>query len=152
MPLWPLFFWRIQRLKAWFRANGGPGSEMLWGGMWNGRVVVVRLSDDLSGHFPGSGFGSAKSRSVRNPIPVSPANAGAAKGFAIAMRMPRSRRKRRAGEPATPPHLTLTHTKPHPDPTPSAPTGAACAAQVRYLFILQARLALLTMPRQLDGQ
>ena len=53
LPIWPLVFWRIQRLKAWFRANGGPGSEMLWGVMWNGRVVVIRLSDDLSGHRPG---------------------------------------------------------------------------------------------------
>jgi hypothetical protein len=53
LPLWPLIFWRIQRLKAWFRANGGPGSEMLWGVMWNGRVVLLRVSDDLSGHRPG---------------------------------------------------------------------------------------------------
>ena len=54
LPLWPLVFWRIQRLKAWFRANGGPGSEMLWGVMWNGRVVIVQLSDDLSGPHPGT--------------------------------------------------------------------------------------------------
>tara|TARA_R110000751_G_scaffold62790_12_gene129980 strand:+ start:130 stop:522 length:393 start_codon:yes stop_codon:yes gene_type:complete len=54
LPLWPLIFWRIQRLKAWFRENGGPGSEMLWGVMWNGRVVVIRLSDDLSGPHPGT--------------------------------------------------------------------------------------------------
>ena len=53
LPLWPLVFWRIQRLKAWFRTNGGPGSEMLWGVMWNGRVVIIQLSDDLSGHRPG---------------------------------------------------------------------------------------------------
>ena len=53
LPIWPLIFWRIQRLKAWFRAAGGPGSEMLWGVMWNGRVVVIRLSDDLSGHPSG---------------------------------------------------------------------------------------------------
>jgi hypothetical protein len=52
LPLWPLVFWRIQRLKAWFRAAGGPGSEMLWGVMWNGRVVVIQLSDDLSGYRP----------------------------------------------------------------------------------------------------
>ncbi|WP_340692603.1 hypothetical protein [Hyphomonas sp.] len=52
LPIWPLVFWRIQRLKAWFRAAGGPGSQMLWGVMWNGRVVVIRLSDDLSGHHP----------------------------------------------------------------------------------------------------
>ena len=30
-PVWPLIFWRIQRLKAWFRRAGGPGSQMLWG-------------------------------------------------------------------------------------------------------------------------
>ena len=53
LPIWPLVFWRIQRLKRWFRAAGGPGSEMLWGVMWNGRVVVIQLSDDLSGHRPG---------------------------------------------------------------------------------------------------
>jgi hypothetical protein len=53
LPIWPLVFWRIQRLKAWFRATGGPGSQMLWGVMWNGRVVIIRLSDDLSGHHPG---------------------------------------------------------------------------------------------------
>ena len=49
LPLWPLIFWRIQRLKAWFRNVGGPGSEMLWGVAWNGRVMIVHLSDDLSG-------------------------------------------------------------------------------------------------------
>tara|TARA_R110000751_G_scaffold143688_6_gene247352 strand:- start:2628 stop:2993 length:366 start_codon:yes stop_codon:yes gene_type:complete len=53
LPIWPLVFWRIQRLKKWFRAAGGPGSEMLWGVMWTGRVVVPQLSDDLSGHRPG---------------------------------------------------------------------------------------------------
>jgi hypothetical protein len=53
LPIWPLIFWRIQRLKTWFRAVGGQGSEMLWGVMWNGRVAVIRLSDDLSGHRPG---------------------------------------------------------------------------------------------------
>tara|TARA_R110002073_G_scaffold89034_4_gene211136 strand:- start:718 stop:1110 length:393 start_codon:yes stop_codon:yes gene_type:complete len=53
LPIWPMVFWRIQRLKAWFRAEGGPGSQMLWGVMWNGRVVVIQLSDDLSGHRPG---------------------------------------------------------------------------------------------------
>ncbi|WP_340693703.1 hypothetical protein, partial [Hyphomonas sp.] len=50
LPIWPLIFWRIQRLKA----CGGPGSEMLWGVAWNGRVVVVQLSDDLTGPHPGS--------------------------------------------------------------------------------------------------
>ena len=53
LPIWPLIFWRILRLKAWFREVGSPGSEMLWGVMWNGRVVVIRLSDDLSGPHPG---------------------------------------------------------------------------------------------------
>ena len=53
VPLWPLIFWRIQRLKAWFRNVGGPGSEMLWGVAWNGRVMIVHLSDDLSGPHPG---------------------------------------------------------------------------------------------------
>ena len=53
LPIWPLIFWRIQRLKAWFRATGGPGSQMLWGVMWTGRIVVLQLSDDLSGHRPG---------------------------------------------------------------------------------------------------
>ena len=52
LPIWPLVFWRIQRLKRWFRAAGGPGSEMLWGIARNGRVVIIRLSDDLSGHRP----------------------------------------------------------------------------------------------------
>ena len=53
LPVWPLIFWRIQRLKAWFRDVGGPDSEMLWGIAWNGRVVIVQLSDDLSGPHPG---------------------------------------------------------------------------------------------------
>jgi hypothetical protein len=48
LPIWPLIFWRIQRLKAWFRAAGHPGAQMLWGVMWNGRVVLIRLSDDMS--------------------------------------------------------------------------------------------------------
>tara|TARA_R110000868_G_scaffold90255_1_gene250716 strand:+ start:131 stop:502 length:372 start_codon:yes stop_codon:yes gene_type:complete len=48
LPIWPLIFWRIQRLKAWFRETGGPGSQMLWGVMNDGRVVLLRLSDDLS--------------------------------------------------------------------------------------------------------
>jgi hypothetical protein len=54
LPIWPLVFWRIQRLKRWFRAAGGPGSQMLWGVMWNGRVVIIQLSDDLSGHRSGT--------------------------------------------------------------------------------------------------
>ena len=48
LPIWPLIFRRIQRLKAWFRAAGGPGSQMLWGVMRNGRVVLIGASDDLS--------------------------------------------------------------------------------------------------------
>lgn len=48
LPIWPLIYLRILRLKAWFRQNGGPGSQMLWGVMWNGRVIVLSLSDDLS--------------------------------------------------------------------------------------------------------
>jgi len=54
LPIWPLIFWRIQRLKTWFRAVGGPGSQMLWGVMRNGRVVIIQLSDNLSGHRSGS--------------------------------------------------------------------------------------------------
>ena len=50
LPLWPLIFWRIQRLKAWLRQAGGPGSQMLWGVMRNGRVVLIRESDDLAVH------------------------------------------------------------------------------------------------------
>ena len=52
LPIWPLIFWRIQRLKSWFRNVGGPGSEMLWGVAWNGRVMIVHLSDDLPGPHP----------------------------------------------------------------------------------------------------
>ena len=49
LPIWPLIYLRILRLKAWFRENGGPGSQMLWGVMKNGRVAIIQLSDDLSG-------------------------------------------------------------------------------------------------------
>tara|TARA_R110002049_G_scaffold262860_1_gene438902 strand:+ start:147 stop:518 length:372 start_codon:yes stop_codon:yes gene_type:complete len=52
LPIWPLIFWRIQHLKRWFRAAGGPASQMLWGVMWTGRVVIIQLSDDLSGPHP----------------------------------------------------------------------------------------------------
>ncbi len=48
-PVWPLIFWRIQRLKAWWRAAGRKGSQMLWGVDRWGRVFVIALSDDLSG-------------------------------------------------------------------------------------------------------
>ena len=50
VPIWPLIFLRIQRLRAWFRANGGPGAQMLWAVTSHGRVDVVFLSDDLSVH------------------------------------------------------------------------------------------------------
>ena len=50
VPIWPLIFLRIQRLRAWFKANGGPGSQMLWAVTSHGRVDVVFLSDDLSVH------------------------------------------------------------------------------------------------------
>jgi hypothetical protein len=53
VPIWPLIFLRIQRLRAWFRANGGPGSQMLWAVTNHGRVDVVFLSDDMSGHRSG---------------------------------------------------------------------------------------------------
>ena len=64
--LWPLIYWRIRRLKAWFRENGAPGSQMLWGVTRDGRVVINLLSDDLSGHKPPqSGFGFQPSRRFR---------------------------------------------------------------------------------------
>tara|TARA_R110000787_G_scaffold3148_2_gene12590 strand:- start:6947 stop:7342 length:396 start_codon:yes stop_codon:yes gene_type:complete len=50
VPIWPLIFLRIQRLRAWFRANGAPGSQMLWAVTNHGRVDVVFLSDDMSVH------------------------------------------------------------------------------------------------------
>ena len=67
--LWPLIYWRIRRLKAWFRANGRPGSQMLWGVTRDGRVVVNLLSDDLSGRRPPqSEFGFQPSRHYREAI------------------------------------------------------------------------------------
>lgn len=64
--IWPLIFWRIQRLRAWFCANGRHGSQMLWGITRSGRVVVNLLSDDLSGRRPlQSGFGFEPSRPFR---------------------------------------------------------------------------------------
>ena len=64
--VWPLIYWRILRLKAWVRANGRPGSKMLWGVTRDGRVVVNQLSDDLSGRTPPrSGFGFEPSRPFR---------------------------------------------------------------------------------------
>jgi len=52
MPLWPVIYFRIQRLKAWFRANGGPGSQMFWGFTKTGRIILIRASDDLTGRGP----------------------------------------------------------------------------------------------------
>jgi len=49
VPIWPLIYLRIQRLRAWFKANGGPGSQMLWAITNHGRVDVVYLSDDMCG-------------------------------------------------------------------------------------------------------
>lgn len=60
-PVWPLIFWRIRRLKAWFDAQAGKGSQMLWGVDRWGRVRVICLSDDLSGRT-----GAAQ------PVPVAP--------------------------------------------------------------------------------
>lgn len=57
--LWPLIFWRICRLEAWYRAAGGPGSQMMWYVDCRGRVRVAWLSDDLSG----------KGRAARLPQP-----------------------------------------------------------------------------------
>ena len=66
LPLWPLIFWRIQRLKAWFRQNGSPGAQMLWGVMKDGRIVVIRLSD----HFrePGHSFRAAVSNRLAEAL------------------------------------------------------------------------------------
>ncbi|MEH6808691.1 MAG: hypothetical protein V7651_07540 [Hyphomonas oceanitis] len=54
LPIWPLIYLRIQRLRAWFKANGGPGSQMLWAVTSHGRVDLVFLSDDMTGHPSGS--------------------------------------------------------------------------------------------------
>ena len=48
-PVWPLIFWRIQRLQAWFRREAPPGAQMLWGIAGWGDVVVLALSDDFTG-------------------------------------------------------------------------------------------------------
>jgi hypothetical protein len=63
-PAWPLIFWRIQQLKAWFQRAGGPGSQMLWGVDRLGRVNILALSDDLSGRML-----------PRNPVAFTPSNA-----------------------------------------------------------------------------
>ena len=67
--IWPLIFWRIQRLRAWFRANGGPGAQMLWAVTPTGQVVIVQLSDDLSGRTPARpGFDFQPSRRFREAV------------------------------------------------------------------------------------
>ncbi|MBU2083986.1 MAG: hypothetical protein KKB75_06230 [Alphaproteobacteria bacterium] len=50
---WPVIYFRIQRLMDWFPVNGGPGSQMFWDLSKTGRVVLIRVSDDLSGHRSG---------------------------------------------------------------------------------------------------
>ena len=67
--IWPLIFWRIQRLRAWFRANGGLGAQMLWAVTPTGQVVIVQLSDDLSGRTPARpGFDYQPSRRFREAV------------------------------------------------------------------------------------
>lgn len=67
--IWPLIFWRIQRLRAWFRANGGPGAQMLWAVSPTGQVVIVQLSDDLCGRTPARpGFDYQPSRRFREAV------------------------------------------------------------------------------------
>lgn len=67
--IWPLIFWRIQRLRAWFRANGGPGAQMLWAVTPTGQAVIVQLSDDLSGRTPARpGFDYQPSRRFREAV------------------------------------------------------------------------------------
>ena len=119
LPIWPLIFWRIQRLKAWFKAAGGPGSQMLWGVMWNGRVVLIQLSDDLSGH--------ACART--HPIPVSPAQAGTS-GHPV--RTCRTRSRLSPGiRVQYSRHLTPVSPSGHPNPTRKAPSQASQAQGVR---------------------
>ena len=96
VPIWPLIFLRIQRLRAWFKANGGPGSQMLWAVTRHGRVDVVFLSDDLSVH-PSCIFRA----------PVSPRLAHALAGETIAP-YPLRRQGRRIPSSGTPaPRLSL---------------------------------------------
>jgi|GEM_PF-2241700 len=126
LPIWPLIFWRIQRLKAWFKAAGGPDSQMLWGVAWNGRVVVLQLSDDLSGLFPFTGVGQTEARAGCRPTSVSPANAGAL-GHPVRNNLKRSRLSPGLRIQNSR-HLTPTSPSEHPYPTPSAPSGAARVA------------------------
>ena len=51
--IWPLIYVRIRRLMDWFKANGGPGSQMFWGLTRTGHAVLIRASDDFSGHRSG---------------------------------------------------------------------------------------------------
>ena len=51
--IWPLIYVRIRRLMDWFQVNGGPGSQMFWGLSKTGHAVLIRASDDLSGHRSG---------------------------------------------------------------------------------------------------
>ncbi|WP_341197200.1 hypothetical protein [Hyphomonas chukchiensis] len=96
VPIWPLIFLRIQRLRAWFKANGGPGSQMLWGLSKTGRVILIRASDDLSVH-----------RSCIFRAPVSPRLARALAGETIAP-CPLRRQGRRIPARLTPaPRLSL---------------------------------------------
>jgi len=84
-PVWPLIFWRIQRLKAWFRRAGGPGSQMLWGVDHRGRVNILSLSDDLSGRTP-----------LTRPFTHTPSralSAALAGEFPHALHMPPNRRR-----------------------------------------------------------
>jgi len=85
-PVWPRIFWRIQRLKAWFRRAGGPGSQMLWGVDHRGRVNILSLSDDLSGRAP-------LTRPVK-PMPSRALRAVLAGEFPHALHMPPNRRRR----------------------------------------------------------
>ena len=75
LPIWPLIFWRIQRLRTWFRENGHPGAQMLWGVMKSGRVILIRASDSLTG-LPSYTFRSPVSDRLRlacedGPLPCS---------------------------------------------------------------------------------
>ena len=75
LPIWPLIYIRIQRLRAWFKANGGPGSQMLWAVTCHGRVDIVYLSDDISGHRPCSFRAPVSDRlaeAVMEPSPPRP--------------------------------------------------------------------------------
>ena len=93
-----------------------------------GPAIVGRSLRASSGHFPCTSVGQAETCADRRPTSVFPAKARAAKGAAIALRLPRSRpkRKRRAG-PDRPHSRHLTHTSPsgHSYPSPSAPSGVA---------------------------